>query len=438
MIDPGVPEPVDPASLRRLARVSMVLVALVAVGNVLSRWGMGAGGDPDAYDVFLALNLPAHAVSLGCLISISASSGRVEELGGRLRLLFASLAWTVTIGSWIVGGPAVMLNLAFATMLVGIVRLYLGGALGLWALLSVIGCDAAGAALRLSGALPARSPLPDVYLLDDGGRAVMMVGWHAVLLGAFFTLAAYAANRYRQSEHQLRTLNGELEHRVARQVAELERANRLRRYLSPQLVEELLAADEDPAALRDRRPITVMFADLRGFTGLVERMEPDALAALLNTYFDEVTQVAFRHGGTVDKFIGDAIMVVFGAPRATGEADQARRCVRMAVEIQRRVAVLRVECATLGAAALDVRIGIGSGQATVGTFGAAHRADYTAVGAPVNRAARLEPLAPGGGILIDARTRELLDDDALLEAFGEVALKGFARPESAYRVIDGN
>ena len=123
------------------------------------------------------------------------------------------------------------------------------------------------------------------------------------------------------------------------------------------------------------------------------------------------------------------------APRATGEADQAQRCVNMARDIQRAINGLTEKLAAIAVAPLEVRIGIGSGMATVGTFGAEHRADYTAVGVPVNRAARLEPLAPPGGILVDAPTRDLLDGVVTLEAFGEVTLKGFGSPQPAFRVV---
>jgi class 3 adenylate cyclase len=433
--DPGVPEPVEPASLRRMAKIALGVGILVASGNVATRFIIPRGPGAPAYDVFLLWNLPGHLVLATMLIAIVRSTGRLEDIGGRLRIALAAAAWTVIAGTWMVGGPATMLNLAFATMTVGIARMFLGWRLGLWALGCVIAADIACALLRLGGAFPDHSPLPEAYFLDAPGPAVVFVAWRTSVMVVMFVMAGYAANRYRVSEHKLRELNSQLEERVARQVAELERASRLRRYLAPQLVEELLATDEDPGFSRDRRPITVLFADLRGFTGMVERLAPEVLAKALHMYFTEVTQVAFRHGGTIDKFIGDAIMIVFGAPRATGESEQAQRCVAMARDIQAAVAALADRLAAIAVAPLEVRIGIGSGMATVGTFGAEHRAEYTAVGAPVNRAARLEPLAPPGGILVDARTRELLEDVVRIEAFGEVALKGFGSPQPAFRVI---
>jgi class 3 adenylate cyclase len=432
--DPGVPEPIEPASVRRMAKIVLGVSLMVTAGNIATRF-MLESANTAAYDVFLAWDIPGHVVMAIALLAIIRSSARVEDIGGWLRVMIVAGATTVIPATWIVGGVATMLNLAFATMMVGIARMFLGWRLGLWALGAVIGSDIGFALLRLGGALPDESPLPQTYIFDDPGRAAVFVLWRAVVVAVMFVMASYAANRYRHSEHQLRTLNAELEVRVARQVAELERATRLRRYMAPQLVDELLASDEDPVASRDRRPITVLFADLRGFTGMVERLEPEVLAQALHLYFTEVTRVAFQYGGTIDKFIGDAIMIVFGAPRATSEADQAQRCVAMARDIQIAIVGLTQRLATIDVDPLQVRIGIGSGMATVGTFGAEHRADYTAVGVPVNRAARLEPLAPPGGILVDDRTRELLDDSIVIEAFGEVALKGFGSPQPAFRVV---
>jgi class 3 adenylate cyclase len=243
------------------------------------------------------------------------------------------------------------------------------------------------------------------------------------------------ARRLRASEHTVRQLNATLEARVVAQVAQLERAARLRRYLAPQVADRILASDVDPGSVHERRAITVLFADLRGFTPLVESVAPSVLSAVLGRYFTEVAEIAFRHGGTIDKFIGDAVMVFFGAPESAGESDQALRCVRMALESQRRMKALGPEFVALGAPApLELRVGIASGTATVGAFGAAHRSDFTVVGVPVNRAARLEPLAQPGGILIDDETRALLGDRAVLTPHGEVTLKGFTKPVAAFRV----
>jgi class 3 adenylate cyclase len=201
------------------------------------------------------------------------------------------------------------------------------------------------------------------------------------------------------------------------------------------VADRLLKSEVDPVSVRERRPITVMFADLKGFTQMVERLEPEVLSTVLSRYFDEVAEVAFRHGGTIDKFIGDAVMVFFGAPESTGAEDQALRCVRMAIEIQSRVAGLQEEFLRAGAGGpLAVRIGVGSGVATVGEFGAAHRREFTVVGAPVNRAARLEPLCAPGKILVDEETARLAGDHIVVASAGEHTLKGFSKPQRAFEV----
>jgi class 3 adenylate cyclase len=411
LIDPGVPEPVDARAFRRLLVTTLVLDLFLVATNIGSRWGLGPRGDVAAYDVFLAFNLPGHAVAIGGLIAALRSAKPFEDLRLTSALIIAGLGWTMVVATWLVGGLAVMINIAFSIVMIGAVRLYLGWRLGLVAVVLLIISDALLASLRVADLLPQRSPFPD-YVLDNGTRAAAVVVLRAVAEVVMFVLAGYAANRYRVAEH------------------------RLRRYMAPQLADELITGDQDPSAQRDRRAVTVLFADIRGFTSLVERLEPDVLASALNRWFDEVSQVASAHGGTIDKFIGDAIMVVFGAPRATGEADQAQRGVRLARAIQSTAAALRPEFAKLGVEPFEVRIGVGSGVATVGSFGAAHRADYTAVGVPVNRAARLESMAPPGRVLIDERTRELVGDAARVEPFGEVALKGFAKPQAAFLLLD--
>ncbi len=248
-------------------------------------------------------------------------------------------------------------------------------------------------------------------------------------------IAGWISLRLRTSEHELRLINATLEERVREQVTALERAGRLRRYLSPQVASRLLVADVDPVAVRERREITVLFADLKGFTPMVERLPPDVLAQVLARYFDEVAEIVFAHGGTIDKFIGDAVMAFFGAPEPGQPAEEAVKCVRAALAVQARIAALGEEFVRAGAEQpLSVRIGIGSGLATVGEFGARHRTDYTVVGPPVNRAARLEPLAPAGGVLIDEETARLLGARGRLDAAGEKQLKGFSKPQVTFFV----
>jgi class 3 adenylate cyclase len=441
LVRPDHPEPIAIDHWKRTERILLVMMPCLAALNVGSRFmfARDPGADMGAVDHFLAINLPAHA-------ALYAVNGWALLRAGDDVRRHRAAAWvnvpllllTALAGMWLLGSVTPNLNTAFFVIIVAVVRVYFDSSLGLWALACAIGMHAGLILLEVAHVVRSQpmyrsGPLQQVYSSPATmlGAAVWVVAIYAVV----WAMASYVANRFRASEHALRELNAGLETRVREQVDQLERAARLKRYVAPQLADQILRHEADLAMRRERRPVTVMFADLRGFTPMVERVDPEVLANVLNRYFDEVSRIAFEHGGTIDKFIGDAVMVFFGAPEATGERDQAVRCARMALAIQRRVSELGEEFVRLGAGApLELRIGIGSGTATVGSFGAAHRSDYTVVGAPVNRAARLEPLAPPGGVLVDEQTNALVEGAIITEAHGEVALKGFAKTVNAYRL----
>ncbi|MGO8993482.1 MAG: adenylate/guanylate cyclase domain-containing protein [Polyangiaceae bacterium] len=438
LLRPAQPEPISIEQWRRGERAIVLLAPPLAILNVLTRFlfARDPATDVHAYDAFLAVNLPAHAVAI-----VAASWGLLrakDEHGHRMASTIALFFGLVTAvpGIWLLGSVDANLNIVFALVVIAVVRVSYDAALGAFMLATAVVLHASIIGLEAARVLPSKPLFVKAPHVVSGVFLAVGVAWVSATYLLVWALSSYVANRIRSTEHALRTLNVGLETRVREQVTALERAHRLRRYVAPQLADEILRSEADVTLLRERRPITVMFADLRGFTPMVESVEPDVLASILNRYFDEVAKIAFSHGGTIDKFIGDAIMVFFGAPEATGERDQAVRCVAMAIEIQRRVRELGDEFLRLGAGApLEVRIGIGSGTATVGSFGASHRSDYTVVGAPVNRAARLEPLAPVGEVLIDEATRDLVEGAFEMEARGEVPLKGFAKPARTFRVI---
>ena len=305
---------------------------------------------------------------------------RAHRIATTAALVFELL--TVLPGLWLLGSVEPNLDIVLAIVIIAVARVFYDARIGAIVLATAVGQHGGLAVLEGAGIVRANALFLSAVHQRQVGTYVVSVGWVCATYVLVWVLASYVANRISSTEHALRTLNTSLETRVSEQVTALERAHRLRRYVAPQLADQILRSEADVTLRRERRPITVMFADLRGFTPMVERVEPDVLASVLNRYFDEVAKIAFSHGGTIDKFIGDAIMVFFGAPESTGERDQAVRCVTMAVEIQRRVRELGDEFMRLGAdAPLEVRIGIGSGVATVGSFGASHRADYTVVGA---------------------------------------------------------
>ena len=228
----------------------------------------------------------------------------------------------------------------------------------------------------------------------------------------------------------LETLNTHLQETVDTKVQELDRAARLRRYVSPQLAESILAGDTEVVLGSSRKHLTVFLSDIRGFTEIAERMEPEHLVEELNEYLDEMTDIVFRHGGTLDKYIGDAILVFFGDP--IPQEDQAQRAVRMALEMQDRVDELTDRWKATYGESFRIGIGITTGWVTVGNIGSAARSDYTVLGNGVNLAARLADQAKPGEILVSERTMIDAEGEVPGEVVDEVTLKGVSRPFKIY------
>ena len=439
LVHPPFPEPIEDAAWGRAERIRLGLMPTLVTLNVLMRLlaRAGEGVDMRNFNHSIFVNSLAHA-SIILLNLWAVRRAKTTTQHRWVAVVSCPLEqFTGLSGIWLTGSVSSAWGVIFFVISIAVYRAYYDSRMGLWALGSALVQHCGLVALEATHVLPSRALFTSTNdpLYTQVPMLVSGMFWIAMGYGIVWALAGFVSNRYRESQHLLRELNTSLEERVRAQVSLLERTGRLRRYLAPQIVERILEADIDPVAVRERRHITVMFADLRGFTEMVERVPPEVLADVLNRYFDEVAAIAFRHGGTIDKFIGDAVMVFFGAPEATGERDQAFRCAQMALEIQRRIGELAADFTRLGAGQpVAVRIGIASGVATVGSFGARHRSDFTVVGAPVNRAARLEPLAPPGGILCDANTRELLIGQLGFTPQGEVKLKGFAEPVSTFQI----
>ena len=233
----------------------------------------------------------------------------------------------------------------------------------------------------------------------------------------------------------VRELNLGLEARVKEQVERLERAFKLGRYLPPELVEAVLDGRKRLEPSFERRKITVFFSDVQGFTAATDSIEPEELARLLNEYLSTMSGIAFRHGGTIDKFRGDGMMVLFGAPERMEPGEAARRCAAMAVDMCRATEVLKARWDDEGYDwDIGVRIGINTGYATVGEFGCEQRMDYTAIGSEVNLASRLESACEVGGITLSHAAYALVKDSFPCVPRGEVTLKGIARPVRVYEL----
>ena len=214
-------------------------------------------------------------------------------------------------------------------------------------------------------------------------------------------------------------------------------ANRLAKYLSPQVYQSIFSDKIIDGQTYKRKNLTVFFSDIASFTDLSDTLEPERLAELINTYLSDMTEIAISNGGTIDKFIGDAIMVFFGDPDSSGEEVDALRCLKMAFEMQEKIkSISRVWQSKKGIpGGLNVRMGIATGYCTVGNFGSNQRLDYTALGSPVNMAARLEAICPLGGVLMTQATANILSDKVKSEFFDDFNIKGFSKPVPVYKGI---
>lgn len=181
----------------------------------------------------------------------------------------------------------------------------------------------------------------------------------------------------------------------------------------------------------------MFFSDIVGFTDITEHLESEELTSLINFYLTEMSTIALKYGGTIDKYIGDAILIFFGDPESKGYAEDATSCLKMAIEMQQKMQELTNFWGKNFSlkSALSIRIGINTGFCTVGNFGSENRLDYTVIGSPVNLASRLESSAQPNKIIVSEETYLLVRDLFALEEVGEIKLKGISRPVKYYEVI---
>ena len=230
----------------------------------------------------------------------------------------------------------------------------------------------------------------------------------------------------------LESLNSNLQAAVDVKVEELERAHRLKRYLSPHLAESIMAGERDVTLTPSRKFLTTFFSDVRGFTSASERMEPEELIDELNDYLSEMTEIVFRHGGTLDKYVGDAVMVFFGDP--VPQRDHAERAVRMAFDMRERMTALQERWQRRYHEAFKIGIGIATGWVTVGDIGSPARSDYTVLGNEVNLASRLSDRAAAGQILVTERTMTEVSHLVRGTPVDQISLKGVSREIRIYEI----
>jgi len=205
-------------------------------------------------------------------------------------------------------------------------------------------------------------------------------------------------------------------------------SSKLSKYLAPQVYQSIFSSEQDVSLETKRKKLTVFFSDIKDFTQITDDLEAEDLAGLLNEYFSEMSQIALKHGATIDKFIGDAMLMFFGDPETRGVAEDAKACVRMAIAMQRRMAELEAIWRARGHEhPFRMRIGINTGFCNVGNFGSAARMDYTIIGGEVNLAARLENQADPGGILLSYETFALVRDMVEAEEQPSIEAKGIRR-----------
>jgi adenylate cyclase len=247
-----------------------------------------------------------------------------------------------------------------------------------------------------------------------------------------YGLVREQAGKLEAQSQELLTLNQQLEQRVADQVAEIERMSRLRRFLPPQVADLIVASGTEKQLESHRREITALFCDLRGYTGFSESSDPEDVMALLRDYHAVIGEIIFKYSGTLERFAGDGVMVIFNDPVPV--ENPALQAVLMALDMRTAIGTMIEKWRDLGHD-LGFGIGIAHGFATLGTIGFEGRFDYAAIGTVSNVASRLCDEAKPGQILISPRVRLAVDKAVTVEPVGEFTLKGIRRPMTAYDVL---
>jgi adenylate cyclase len=258
---------------------------------------------------------------------------------------------------------------------------------------------------------------------------------------AYFALAAISGASFlamqRRQAMQIQGMNRELES-TNDFLATL--SLKISRYISPQVYKSIFSGEKDVTIHTERKKLTIFFSDIQNFTATTERLQPELITQLLNEYFTEMSAIAHEHGGTIDKFIGDAMLIFFGDPETRGDRADAQACVRMAWSMQRRLVELNAKWRAAGIEQpFKSRMGINSGYCNVGNFGSSDRMDYTIIGAEANLAARLQSIAEPGGIVISYETFALVSDVIVAHPLPPITMKGISReviPHSVDSVLD--
>ena len=260
---------------------------------------------------------------------------------------------------------------------------------------------------------------------------------HQILLREYEKLLKTTRRLVRHADRSEEKLNS-MAQEAQEKSRELEKLSvQLSKYLSPQVYESIFSGKQQVSLVSSRKKLTIFFSDLVGFTPITETLESEDLTAALNYYLDEMSEIALKFGATIDKYIGDAIMIFFGDPESQGVKEDAIRCVQMAIEMQNRLSELSNEWGQFGLQEpFQSRMGINTGYCTVGNFGSENRMDYTVIGGGVNMAARLESSATANSILLSYDTYDLIKDKIPCVESEKIKLKGITHPVRTFQVLN--
>ena len=245
----------------------------------------------------------------------------------------------------------------------------------------------------------------------------------------FCAYALYAHKKIRKMEMHIKKLSNE--HTTYKL-----RTYKLSRYLTP-TVWKAINEGREKSLTTERKRVTIFFSDIQGFSALSEELEAETLTELLNSYLTEMARIATKHKGTIDKFMGDAVMVIFGDSQSEGLKMDCLRAVSMSIEMRKKMKELQQRWFNQGIKKpMLIRMGINTGFCTVGSFGTSHYMDYTVLGTHVNLASRLESAADPGEILLSHESWALVKDVVLCRDKGEISVKGFSQPVRVHQVVD--
>ena len=252
----------------------------------------------------------------------------------------------------------------------------------------------------------------------------------------FNEMISYLKDSYKDIKYQSRQITRyakDLAQSYQRLKEEEKLRSRLSRYVGHNLVDRLVISKDEILFENERREVTILFADIRGFTAMSERMPVEDIVSMLNVFFSAMVNVIFRNNGVLDKFIGDEIMAIFGPPFIENTS-HFQNAVKSAIEMQKATETIMESRNILGKEAFEIGIGINTGEVIMGNVGSTNRMDYTVIGDSVNTAARLQAVAKGGEIIIGAKTYEQVRNQFRIKKGGKIKLKNKKKPVIYYKV----